>query len=317
MSERVLVTGATGFVGRHLCRRLSASGYHVRAALRSANASPEGAAETVVVGDITLQTDWSTALQDVDHVVHAAARAHLSREALAGPSLFDETNAFGTQGLVAASARAQVKRFILLSSVKVNGEESDGDAYTPFDIPNPQDAYARSKWQAEQFVAQVCAANAMKYVIVRPPLVYGAGVQANFLRLMRWVDRGYPLPFGAIRNKRSFVSVWNLADLIESTLRNSVAVNRTWMVADGEDLSTAELVRRLAAAMGRHAHVFPVPESALRFGGRLIGRRAEISRLCGSLRVNLAQTLSLLGWKPSISVDAGLAKTIEWYCSVR
>ena len=309
MTTRVLVTGATGFVGRHLCGKLSDSGYRVRAALRSAVAVPAGVAESVVVGNISSQTDWSAALQDVDYVVHAAAGHE--------PDLHDETNALGTQILVAASARAQVSRFIFLSSVRVNGEESGDGAYTSFDAPDPKDAYGKSKWQAEQFVLQVCATSAMEYAVVRPPLVYGAGVRANFLRLMRCIDRGYPLPFGVIRNQRSFVSVWNLADLIESTLRHPAAANRTWMVSDGEDLSTSELIRRIAAAMGRQARLFALPESALRFAAMLTGRRAQISRLCGSQRVNLTQTLSLLGWVPPFSVDAGLAKTVEWYRSVR
>lgn len=317
MTSRVLVTGATGFVGRHLCRNLSASGYRVRVALRAANASPEGAAEVAFVGDINSRTDWTAALRDVEFVVHAAARVHAKSGVDTSPDLFDETNAFGTQTLAAASAHAQVKRFILLSSVKVNGGEAEGAAYTPFDIPNPQDAYGKSKWRAEQFVAAICADSAMEYVIVRPPLVYGAGVGANFLWLMRWIERGYPLPFGAIRNKRSFVNVWNLACLIESTLSNPAAVNRIFMVSDGEDLSTADLVRRIASALGRRERLFPVPESVLRCGGVLIGRQAEISRMCGSMRVDLTQTRSLLGWIPPLTVNAGMARTVEWYCSGR
>ncbi len=316
MTARVLLTGATGFVGRHLCRILSASGYRVRVALRKATAFPEGAAEGVFVGDITSRTDWSAALRDVEYVVHAAAR--VNEQAIAASSaLYDETNAFGTQTLAEASALAQVRRFILLSSVKVNGGEAEGPAYTPSDIPNPQDAYGKSKWRAEQFLAAICAASAMKYVIVRPPLVYGAGVGANFLRLMRWIERGYPLPFGAIRNKRSLVNVWNLAHLVESTLSNPAAVNRTWMVSDGEDLSTPELVRRIASSMGRRARLFPVHQSVLRVGAALTGRQVEFLRLSGSLRVDLTQTLSLLGWIPPLSVGAGLAKTIDWYFSGR
>lgn len=291
-----------------------ASGYRVRAALRGTGASPEGAAEVSVVGDIHARTDWSAALQDVELVVHAAARVHAMHGTEAGDALHVETNALGTQALAAACARAQVRQFVLLSSVKVNGDQSHA-ACSPSDVPDPRDAYGRSKWQAEQQLAQICATGAMQYTIVRAPLVYGAGVRANFLRLIRWIDRGYPLPFGAIRNKRSLVNVWNLVDLVECTLRHPAALNRTWMVSDGEDLSTADLARRIAAAIGRPARIWSVPQGALRMLGSLTGHSAEILRLCDSLCVNMAQTQSLLGWTPPVSVDAGLAKTIEWYRS--
>jgi nucleoside-diphosphate-sugar epimerase len=317
LTDHVLVTGATGFVGRHLCQRLAAGGYRVRVALRNPGPMPAGATDAVVVGDIGSRTDWSEALQEVDHVVHAAGRVHSKDATEASASLCTETNVLGTQSLAVAAARLSVKRFILMSSVKVNGEGTHGTAYTPFDVPNPQGAYARSKWQAEQVVAQTCTASGMEFAIIRPPLVYGPGVRANFLRLMDWVARGYPLPFGAIRNQRSFVSVWNLADLVERSLSNPAAANRTWMVSDGEDLSTAELVRRIAVALERRVHIFPLPEVVLRFGGRMTGTGDTVMKLCGSLRVDLSHTVALLGWNPPTSMDAGLDKTADWYRSAR
>ena len=317
MTAHVLVTGATGFVGRHICRRLAAGGYRVRVALRNPGPLPEGATDAVVVGEIGSQTDWSQALEGVDHVVHAAARVHATDATEASAAICTETNVLGTRALALAAARLCVKRFILMSSVKVNGEETRDTAYTPFDIPHPQGAYARSKLLAEQVVAQTCAASEMEFAIIRPPLVYGPGVRANFLKLMNWVADGYPLPFGAIFNQRSFVSVWNLADMLERSLSNPAAANGIWMVSDGEDMSTAELVRRIAVALERPARIFPMPHILLKFGGRLTGTGDAVRKLCGSLRVDLSHTIELLGWDPPMSVNAALGKTADWYRSAR
>ncbi len=308
MTERVLITGGTGFVGRHLCRKLAEDGYRVRAALRSSAALPEGTDDAVVVGEVGSRTGWAHALRDVDLVVHAAARVPTPDADVN----YIETNALGTRTLAEASAYAQVKRLVLLSSVKVNGGESAAHAYCASDAPNPQDEYARSKWQAERFVSEICEKSTMQYAIIRPPIVYGPGVRANFLRLMNCVEREYPLPVGAIQNRRSMLNVWNLSDLIARVLSHPV-VNRTWMASDGEDLSTADLVRRIAAAMGRKPRLLSVPEPLLRFGGLVTGQGTAISRLCGSLRVNIEDTRELLGWLPPTSVDAALEKTVAWY----
>lgn len=313
MTLRVLVTGTTGFIGPYICRRLATAGYLVRAALRRPGPLPEGATEAVVVGEIGSRTDWSQALQDVDHVVHAAARAHVAGPTGPGAALCVETNTLGTQSLAIASSSRSVKRFILMSSVKVNGEGSRDGAYTALDVPNPRSVYAKSKWQAEQSVARACAASGMEFAIIRPPLVYGPGVRANFLGLMNWVARGYPLPVGAIRNQRSFVNVWNLADLVERSLRHPAAANRTWMVSDGDDLSTAELVHRIATALDRRARIFSVPEGVLRLTGRFTGWGEAVDRFCGSLRVDLSQTAALLGWTPPTSMATGLGRTVDWY----
>lgn len=309
----VLVTGATGFVGSVLCESLARSGYRVRAALRSDRAVLACISEKAVVGDIGATTDWSAALDGIDYVIHAAARVHVMHDSAA--DLFAETNANGTQCLALAAAHAGVGRFIFLSSVKVNGEGTAGRAYSAADEPHPCDAYGKSKWDGEQYLREVGGTTAMETVIVRPPLVYGPGVKANFLRLLRWVDKELPLPLGAIDNSRSLVSVWNLCDLLVRLLTGRAAPAETWMVSDGEDLSTPELIRGLARAMDRRARLISVPAGLLRVCGGLIGRKAEMSRLCGSLAVDIARTRDKLGWSPPVSVEEALSRTVAWYLS--
>jgi nucleoside-diphosphate-sugar epimerase len=312
---RVLLTGATGFVGRALAPALAEAGYTVRAALRTErHVAPPGCAETVVVGDIGTNTDWSAALRDVEHVVHAAARAHVLRDK-ANPDAYLETNARGTQRLATAASTGGVRRFLFLSSVKVNGEQTRGRAYTSADEPRPRDPYAISKWIAEQRLREVAAAGSMEAVLVRAPLVYGPGVRANFLRMMRWVERGWPLPLRSVNNSRSLISVWNLSDLIVNLMRNPAAPGGTWMAADGEDLSTPELLTRLGRALGRRVRLLPVPVGLLRLAAVAVGRGEQIARLCGSLVVDVSQTRNQLGWSAPVAVDEGLARTAAWYLS--
>jgi nucleoside-diphosphate-sugar epimerase len=312
---RILVTGATGFVGHTLCEFLARSGYVVRAALRDDRPVPGCISEKAIVGDIAAATDWRAALRDVDLVLHIAARAHVLHDAKANSELYMETNAHGTRTLINTSAQAGVRRFGYLSSVKVNGEGTTDNAYSAYDEPRPVDPYGRSKWLAEKHVMEIGARTGMETVIVRSPLVYGPGVRANFLRMLHWVDKEFPLPLGAIQNHRSFVSIWNLCDLMVHVLKHPLASGRTWMVSDGEDLSTPDLVRRLASAMGRRAKLLPVPVGILRLLGALIGRNAEIGRLCGSLVVNIEPTRRELGWSPPTAVDEALARTVSWYLS--
>lgn len=309
MSQLVLVTGATGFVGRTLCRALIDGGYRVRAAVRSAG----GAAETeqAVVGDIGRVTDWTEALHGVDAVVHAAARAHIMNAKPSDFDLYYETNARGTARLAEAAANAGVRRFVYVSSIKVNGEERAVGAYQATDTPNPQDPYGKSKWEGEQ--ALLATAGNMQAAIVRPPLVYGPGVRANFLRLMSWVDKEYPLPLASIQNRRSLVSVWNLCDLLRHLLECPLPRNQAWLVSDGEDLSTPALIRRIAVAMERRPRLLPVPVTMLQLAGALTGKGAEISRLRGSLAVDITPTREGLGWSPRISMDDALQRTVRWY----
>lgn len=310
MSQLVLVTGASGFVGRTLCRVLMDSGFRVRAAVRRSGGVPDGI-EQVAIGDIGSATDWTEALRGVDAVVHAAARAHIMNAQPSDFDLYYETNARGTARLAEAAASAGVRRFVYVSSIKVNGEERPVGAYRPTDTPNPQDPYGKSKWEGEQ--ALLAAAGSMQAAIVRPPLVYGPGVRANFLRLMRWVDKEYPLPLASIQNRRSLVSVWNLCDLLVHLIQCPLADNQAWLVSDGEDLSTPELIRKIAAAMGRQPRLLPVPVALLQLAGTLAGKGAEISRLRGSLAVDIAATRERLGWSPRVSMHDALVRTVQWY----
>lgn len=312
--NRVLVTGATGFVGSALCEQLASRGYQVRAAVRSARRLPEFIAEQAVIGDIGPATEWEAALRDVDHVVHAAARAHVMGDSVDNSHLYLATNAQGTRRLAQAAAQSGVRRFLYLSTIKVNGEERD-QPYSPADIPHPEGMYAVSKLSGEEAVMQAAAAGSMHAAVIRPPMVYGVGVRANFLRLMSWVDRQWPLPLGAVDNRRSLVSVWNLCSLLTQMLSVDAAIGGTWLVSDMEDLSTPGLIRRLAELMRRRARLIPIPTPLLRTAGRLTGRSAEVDRLCGSLTVDATKTRQELGWSPPLTVTEGLARTVEWYSS--
>jgi nucleoside-diphosphate-sugar epimerase len=311
--KRVLVTGANGFVGRVLCKTLEARGLTVRAAARSARSESVAAAEQVVLGEIGATTDWSQALDGVDCVVHLAARAHILGDAAASSGAYFETNERGTQRLAVEAARAGVRRLIYLSSIKVNGEETSGPPFTAADVPQPQDAYGTSKWLGEKHLLEVSAGSSMEAVIVRSPLVYGPGVRANFLRLLRLVDKQVPLPLGAIHNRRSLVSVWNLCDLLSNVLDSSAASGRTWLVSDGVDLSTPDLMRQIGSAMHRSVRLLTVPVGVLMLGGKLFGKQSEVIRLCGSLALDITPTRALLKWSPPLSVEEGISRTVAWY----
>lgn len=315
--SHLLVTGATGFVGRHLVDRLLESGHRVRCPVRSlerARTSLPPAAELVAGGAIDGASDWSRVLEGIDVVVHLAARAHILEERSADPlAAFLEVNTDGTLNLARAAARRSVRRFVYVSSIKVNGEASGDRAFTANDVPAPMDDYGVSKMRAESGLAELRTGAGLETVVVRPPLVYGAGVGANFQRLLRLVDREWPLPLGAVDNARSLVSVWNLCDLLVRCMDHPQAANRTFMVSDGQDLSTAELVRRLAAALGRRPRVFAVPPALLRFGARLTGQMAEYTRLCASLRLDMTDTQAALQWRPPCTVEESFARTARWY----
>jgi nucleoside-diphosphate-sugar epimerase len=312
VSRRVLVTGAMGFVGRILCETLTRRGMQVRAATRRPFPPSMNVAETCVVGEIGSSTAWDEALADVDWVIHLAAHAHILR-GNAADAAYDEVNARGTQRLAEVAARSGVVRLVYLSTVKVNGERTSGGAYTAHEEPRPVGAYALSKWNGELALRKAALRSQLQQVIVRSPLVYGAGVRANFLNLMDWIRRGRPLPFGAVRNLRSLISVWNLADVLVRAAEHPLAGGRVWMVSDGTDVSTPQLLRALGLAMGRSVKLMPMPVSLLRLAGTLAGRRAEVDRLCGSLVVDISETRSTLDWTPPLTLQAGLERTATWY----
>jgi len=306
-----VVTGASGFVGRTLCSELLRCGHSVRGVSRHIDvrrALIEGV-EPLAVGTINAFTEWKDALVGCDVVVHLAARVHVMDDKARDPlSEFREVNADGTLHLARQAAKAGAKRFVFISTVKVLGEGRDA-VYRDTDAPMPEDAYALSKWEAEQGLQRMAQETGLEVVILRPPLVYGPGVKANLLSMMRWLQRGVPLPLGAVEhNRRSLVALDNLVDLIVTCLYHPAAANQTFLVSDGEDLSTTDLLRRLAAAMNVPARLLPVPVWALEAGAAMVGKRAMMQRLCGNLQVDISKTRALLGWNPPIGVDEGLRR---------
>lgn len=307
--RRVLVTGATGFVGRALVAQLLADGRAVTAAVRRHDALLPRDVRQIVVTDIGPATDWSAALEEVDAVVHLAARVHQMNDTATDPlAAFRAVNRDGTRVFAEQAAAASVRRFVFVSSVKVNGEETaPGRPYTADDAPAPVDPYGISKSEAEGDIRAVAAATGMEFVIVRPPLVYGPGVRANFRSMLSWVARGVPLPLGGITaNRRSLVALPNLVSLLTTVLVHPAAAGQAFLVSDGDDLSTAQLLRRSAKAMGRPARLLPVPAGLLTGAAQLLGRPGVAQRLCGSLQVDITKTRTLLGWTPPVTVDDAL-----------
>ena len=310
---KALVTGANGFVGHAVWQWLnSMSDVQAVGCVRRADAFTDTGAAVVTVGDLSAQTDWSVALAAVDVVVHAAARVHVMQDTETDPlSAFRAVNVEGTLNLARQAAAAGVKRFVFISSVKVNGESTRiGRPFTEADTSNPQDAYGLSKHEAEQGLRQLAVDTGMEAVIIRPPLVYGPGVKANFAALMRAVQRGWPLPLGAVHNQRSLVALSNLVDFIVTCISHPQAANQTFLVSDGQDLSTTELVRGMARAAGVPARLLPVPVWALQAGATLLGKGDAVQRLCGNLQVDISKARQLLGWVPPISSDEGLRRAV-------
>jgi len=306
---QVLITGANGFVGRALVSALSGAGHTVVPAVRRATGLPN----QTLVGEIGPATDWDRALAGCEAVVHLAARVHVMRDEASDPlTEFRRVNSEGTLKLAREAAKAGVRRFVFISTVKVNGEGRD-EPYRETDVPAPEDAYAVSKWDAEQGLRRVAQETGLEVVILRPPLVYGPGVKANFLRLMRTLRNGWPLPLGAIRNRRSLLYLGNFVDAIRLCVEHPAAAGQTFLLDDGEAVSTPDLIRALANAMGRPARLLAVPVGVLELAGALLGKRAAVARLTGSLYVDSSAIRSRLGWAPPFSMEAGLATTVaEW-----
>jgi nucleoside-diphosphate-sugar epimerase len=310
----VLVTGASGFVGAAMLARLaSRPDFAVSAAARrDLTSAPEGV-DVVRVGDLGADADWSAAVRGVDVVIHCAARAHTVGSGAALEEL-RRVNVGGTLALARQARDAGVKRFVLVSSIKVNGEETlPGAPFTIAAPARPQDAYGISKWEAEQALAGVAAGGQMEWTIVRPPLVYGPGVKANFRALLKAVHAGLPLPLGAARNKRSFVALDNLVDLLFGCVTHPAAASQIFLAADDEALSTAELVERVGAALGKPTRLFYVPPAVVRAAATVVGQRGAFSRLFGSLEVDNSHARRVLDWTPAVSIDAALAATAQHF----
>jgi len=313
MSANILLTGSTGFLGCRLVSALhSKSDLHLTAAVRRRIEKP--VASVVEVQGLDSNTDWSTALTNQQVVIHAAARAHIMKDEVVDPlAEYRRVNVEGTHNLARQAAAAGVKRFIFISSIKVNGEKTPlGQPFTADNAPAPDDAYGVSKWEAEQGLLQLATETGMEVVIVRPPLVYGPGVKGNFANMIKLVAKGLPLPLGAIHNLRSLVSVDNLVDLIITCIDHPAATNQVFLAGDGQDLSTTELLRGVARAMGESSRLIPVPSSLLMLGATLSGKKAMAQRLLGSLQVDISKARHLLGWEPLISVEEGLRRCFEY-----
>ena len=313
----MLVTGANGFVGKPLCAELLRRGQSVRASVRSGN-TMDGNVEAVTVGAIDGETDWSAALNGVDAVIHLAARVHVMKDQAADPlTEFLKVNLYGTSNLAQQAASAGVKRFVYVSSVKVNGEQTTVNRpFAESDEPDPQDPYGISKLRAEQDLQRIAGETGLEIVIVRPPLVYGPGVKGNFIRLLAAIDRGIPLPLAGAKNVRSLVYVGNLVDALIACATHPAAAGQTYLVSDGDDVSTAMLADLIAQSLGRNSRAFNFPPGLLRAVATFLGRAEQMDRLFGSLRVNNQKIRGELGWVPPYSMEQGLRATADWYYSL-
>ena len=305
----VLITGASGFVGQRLVKALKQQDVYVVGVGRELIRSE--ADIFYAVPDFTANKTWQKPLKDCAVVVHLAARVHVMHEKVINPlTEFRLVNVEGTLRLAQEAANAGVKRFIFISSIKVNGEFTEIDKpFTAQDAANPQDAYAISKYEAEQGLLLIAQQTGMDVVIIRTPLIYGAGVKANFASMFKAVKREIPMPLGAIHNKRSFVYVGNLVSLIESCINHPAAKNQIFLVSDGHDLSTTELLQACATALGVRSRLLAVPQNLIKGCAAILGKQSVAQRLCGNLQVDISKTYTLLNWKPPITVADGLKAT--------
>jgi nucleoside-diphosphate-sugar epimerase len=315
-NKKILVTGADGFIGRALCRALLARGFSVRGTAidkAAVEGIPHGV-EPVVTGDISGVNSWPDILSGVDVVVHLAARVHVMKEAVQDPlAEFLRVNTLGTERLARGAAEAGCKKFIFMSSVKVNGESTGKRPFYAEDPLLAEDPYGVSKMKAEEKLRQICDASGMGWVVLRPTLVYGPGVKGNFIRLMKLVDRGVPLPFGAVRNRRSFIYVENLADAVRALAEKDEVRNEVFLVSDGQDVSTPCLIREMARAMGKRARLLNVPPGILEKLADLAGKHEEVRRLTGSLCVDIGKIKERLGWKAPFTLEEGIRETVGWF----
>jgi len=316
---RILLTGATGFVGRGLTPLLLRQGHEVTAAVRKSSNELDSHITQALISDLSSDQKWLPVLSGHDVVIHSAARVHVMSDESSDPlAEYRKTNVEGTLNLARQSAEAGIRRFIFISSVKVNGESTTpSNLYSAESQPAPLDPYGISKLEAEQGLRALSTETGMEIVIIRPVLVYGPGVQANFLSMMRWLHKGVPLPFGALHNRRSLVALDNLTDLIATCVVHPAAANQIFMVSDGEDLSTTMLLRRMGVALGKPVRMLPIPGWVLETGASMLGKQALAQRLCGSLQVDIEKTRTLLNWNPPVSIDEALGKTAKHFLDLR
>ena len=313
--HNVLVTGANGFIGNALCRRMLAEGWRVRGAIRTyakKHLLPQGV-DGVEIGTIDSNTEWEPALDDIDAVVHLAARVHIMDESSVDPIIeYRKINVDGTKHLARIAESKNVRRFVYVSSIKVNGE-GRSDSYTAEDPPAPVDSYAISKLEAEMVLKNIADETGLEVVILRPPLVYGPGVKANFLQLIGTINRGIPLPLARIKNQRSIIFLGNLVDAVLICINHPRAAGKTFLLSDGKDVSIAELIQKISSALGKPSRLFPFPLDLLRFLAKMTGRSNSVNRLLDSLIVDNSRIRTELDWIPPFSVEEGLRETAKWY----
>ena len=310
MKQRVLVAGGQGFIGKALAVGALSNGFAVRVSSRRKLIEAEARWEHSQVCDLGPATDWLAALQGVNTVVQCAGRAHVMTDTAVDPlTAFRTVNVAGTLNLARQAVEAGVKRFVFVSSIGVNGAQTvQGKPFSETDKPNPHNAYALSKWEAEQGLLHLADDTGLEVVIIRPPLVYGFGAPGNFGSLMRAVQRGWLLPLGAVHNQRSLVALDNLVDFIVTCITHPQAANQTFLVSDGQDLSTTELVRGMAHAASVRSRLLPIPVWVLQAGATVLGKGDAMQRLCGNLQVDISRVRGLLGWAPPVSVVEGLLR---------
>ena len=315
--NKILVTGASGFIGQSLCETLSKSGRSVLGAVRNLNSILINKnIKYISVGDIAFKKNWKDLLVEVDCIVHCAGKAHLIHENK-NLDIYRLLNIEGTKHLAEQAAKSGVKKLVFLSSVKVNGENTNGKTnskiFTNNDLPAPKDAYSISKFEAEKILWNISTKTGLEVVVVRLPLVYGTSVPANLKRLIKLISTGLPLPFSLINNQRSLIGIDNLVDVILRCIDHPNAKNKTFLVSDDEDLSTPDLIKLIAKEMGCSVSLFPVPIPWLKFFSFFIGRQSDIDRLTGSLQVDIEYTKKILDWKPSVSVSEGIKRMFNNY----
>jgi nucleoside-diphosphate-sugar epimerase len=314
MMRKIAVTGASGFIGKKLCDCLEKRGHYVKRLVRETTC---GNGNYFFVGDVLQNTDWNPVLDGVDVVIHLVARVHRMNDKVNDKlDEYRKLNTHVTESLAKSAVTQGVKRFIFLSSIKVNGEYTGSGRqiyFTESDSPVPCDPYAISKYEAEQVLRTIEKNSDMSVVIIRPPLVYGPGVKANFLKLLSWVKNGVPIPLKKVKNKRSFVNVFNLVDLISTCVDHPQAAGNTFLVSDGKDLSIAELLQCMSNAMNKPSRLFSVPLWMLNILAGITGKKQEYRRLCGSLQVDISKSKRDLGWTPPIQVEEGVMQTVDWY----